>query len=211
MTILHRIRRIFSPEPQEQVLGYSLSELQALFQNSTVTVNPDSLGRHPKIDSLAAVGIHAFYVSQLIDKREVECFLNRVNSYFTLETKRMFHDTAVVQCKGRKENERLCYLIAEEFENSVIKLVTDSTTFLNSLGECNFSVPPPWIAFKDYNPKWWGGNMQGAQGYYDDNFFSPYFTNLNREQRAKYYVKYDASQDWKNALELFYDIRDEDL
>jgi hypothetical protein len=51
--------------------------------------------------------------------------------------------------------------------------------------------------------------MQGAQGYYDDNFFYSYFMNLNSEQREKYYLKYDASQDWKNALELFYDIEDD--
>jgi len=210
MSILQRIRQIFNPEPKKQVLGYSPTELQLLFQNSSVTVNPDSLGKYPEINSLDAFGIHAFYVSLLIDKREIENFLQQVDSYFLPETNRMFNDLAVAQCKGRKGNERLCYLISDEFENLVIRLVTDSEVFLNSINGCDLSVPPPWIAFKNYNPRWWGGNMQGAQEYYDDNFFCLYFKNLNREQRENYYIKYDASQDWKKALELFYDIEDDE-
>ena len=209
MSILQHIRQIFNPDPKEQVLGYSPSELQLLFQNSTVSVNPNFLGKSPKIIPLDTIGINVFYASQLIDKREIELFLKRVDSYFVLETKRMFNGVDVVQYKGRKENERLCYLISEEFENLVIKLVTDSTQFLNILYECDFTVPPPWIVFKDYNPKWWGGgSMQGAQGYYDDNFFYPYFMNLDREKKENYYIKYDASQAWKKQLELFYDIQD---
>ncbi|MFC5475547.1 hypothetical protein [Paraherbaspirillum soli] len=206
MTFLNRIKKIFNPEPKEQVLGYSPSELQHLFQNTSATVNPGFQKNYPKKSSLESAGIHAFYASQLIDKEEMEIFLKRVDSYFQSETKRVFSDTVVTQSKAITTDERLCYLLVKEFGGVVIKLVTDSVRFLNLLAECNFSMPPPWLAFSDYKPQWWGGSMQGAQAYYDDCFFSSFFASLSIEDRKKYFAKHNASQDWEKALELFYDI-----
>ena len=51
----------------------------------------------------------------------------------------------------------------------------------------------------------WGRLMQGAQGYYDDHYFDPFFRGLSAERKKAYCIKYSASPDWEKALDLFYD------
>jgi hypothetical protein len=87
-----------------------------------------------------------------------------------------------------------------------VRLVTNSVDFLTIIAREKFSVPPPWIVFEEYNPLWWGGNMQGAQGYYNDSYFSPFFTNLSAAERAIYYARYNAPNEWIKSLELMYDV-----
>ncbi|MGZ3237568.1 MAG: hypothetical protein ACXU8A_09365 [Burkholderiaceae bacterium] len=208
MAFFDRIKKVFSSEPKEQVLGYSPAELKEIYQNPNATVNPVFSKNYPAKHSLAHVGINAFYFAQLIDKRDLEVFLNRVNADFKSVANRQFNGSEVVQCKSKTDETKLLYLNADEFGGSVIKIVTDSVFFLNSIADCNFHVPPPWIAFDGYNPAWWLGNLQGAQGYYDSNFFSDFFRAMSVEQREEYYVKYQASPEWRSRLDLNYGDED---
>ncbi len=48
--------------------------------------------------------------------------------------------------------------------------------------------------------------MQGAQGDYNDSYFSPFFTDLSGAEKEIYYARYDAPNEWINSLELMYDI-----
>lgn len=47
--------------------------------------------------------------------------------------------------------------------------------------------------------------MQGAQGYYDDPYFSPFLRGLDAEWKKAYCERFGASSDWMKPLELFYD------
>ncbi|HWW69000.1 MAG TPA: hypothetical protein VN089_03595, partial [Duganella sp.] len=136
-------------------------------------------------------------------------FMALVDSRFLPESKRQFQGAVVVQSKSTKGDERLCFLVADEFEGQVVKFVTDSMDFLSDIDQYHFAPPPPWVAFKDYDPGWWGGSMQGAQGYYDDHYFSPFFRGLDADRKKAYCEKFSVSPDWVKALELFYD-EDED-
>jgi hypothetical protein len=50
-----------------------------------------------------------------------------------------------------------------------------------------------------------GGNMEGAQGYYENNYFFPFFTSLNTNEKQAYYARFNATEEWINRLELMYD------
>ena len=88
---------------------------------------------------------------------------------------------------------------------SNIRLVTNSAGLLDTIAGEKFSVAPPWVAFKGYNASWWGGHMQGAQGYYNDNYFLPFLTQLSDTERQAYYARYEATDERIKALELMYD------
>lgn len=47
--------------------------------------------------------------------------------------------------------------------------------------------------------------MQGAEGYYDDSFFSPFFEGLSRVERSDYLARYAANVEWRRIMDLFYD------
>ncbi|AHZ67976.1 hypothetical protein OU5_0897 [Pseudomonas mandelii JR-1] len=46
--------------------------------------------------------------------------------------------------------------------------------------------------------------MQGAQGYYNDNYFIPFLTQLSDLERMKYYARFGATNEWIERLELMY-------
>lgn len=205
MAIFNRIKNFFRSEPEQQVLGYFVSELQLLFQNIAFEEDVSLLTPYPKKSSLSSAGIHAVYTALLIDKSDMKNFLALVDGRFCPEKKRQFNGAAVIQSKSISADERLCFMVADEFEGHVVRLATDSLTFLVEIDQAAFLPPPPWIAFKGYNAKWWGGLMQGAQGYYDDHYFDPFFRGLSAEHKKAYCIKYSASPDWEQALDLFYD------
>lgn len=44
--------------------------------------------------------------------------------------------------------------------------------------------------------------MQGAQGFYNDNYFFAFFSALSPAERSDYYAKYSAPKDWIRSLEM---------
>jgi hypothetical protein len=84
-------------------------------------------------------------------------------------------------------------------------MVTNSIDFLSVISHEKFSTPPPWTVFDGYNPSWWGGDMQGAQGYYNDNYFLPFFTQLSETEKQEYYARFEATDEWIKSLTLTYD------
>ncbi len=70
---------------------------------------------------------------------------------------------------------------------------------------------PPWVNFNRqggsvFNQRQQSGDMQGAHGYYNDNYFAPFFTNLSGAERDVYYAKFNATNEWINSLELMYNV-----
>jgi hypothetical protein len=205
MTIFNRVKNLFTTDPGEQVLGYAPAELLRLFPNSGVGDLAGVSNAYPKKFSLAPAGAHAVYAALLIGKSDIGKLMERVDGRFLLESTRQFQGKAVIQNKSMYSNARLCFLRTDEFEGHVIKFVTDCPDFLNDVDRCRFAPPPPWIAFEGCIPHCWGGSMQGAQEYYNDHFFAPFFFSLGAKDQKTYCEKYAASPDWENALALLCD------
>lgn len=210
MTIVQHIKQLSQSEPEEQVLGYSPAELRLLFPHPTRVQQADLPNAYPQKSSLEPAKIHAVYTAILIVQSDFKNFMTLVERHFFPEAHRQFEGVAVVQNKSSVGDERLCFQVTEEFGGYAVRLVTDSTDILNDIDQSRFAPPPPWLAFHDYNPAWWGGSMQGAPEYYDDRYFSPFFRCLNTEQKNAYCIRFGASTEWVKALELFYEDDDDE-
>jgi len=204
MKIREKIKSFLKFGPKEQILGYSIDELKVIFPRSLSewTVPVDG---YPRISRLISVEINAFYFSLLIDRHDENSFLSLIEHHFLLEASRKFNEAEVTQYRSKNDNERLVCLIGDEFEGKVVKMVTNDVDFIKSVLDFGFSVPPPWIVFRGVKPYWRPGAMQGAEGYYDDNFFSPFYEGLNEVERAEYLLKYSANDEWRKIIQLFYD------
>ncbi|MBC3777177.1 hypothetical protein [Pseudomonas sp. SWRI99] len=202
MNFFRRIFRSFKSGPDEQIIGYSPPELEKLFPHPLQTVD---FPNYPRTFPLKNIGINAFYSSFLISIDDIDNFEAVVTSDSNLESKRYFNDLPVLHYTDATTSAKAIYSIStREFHSATIRMITDSAELLLRLKDEKFFLPPPWIAFPDYEPSWWGGNMEGAQGYYDENYFYPFFTNLNDSEKHAYYQKFSASQNWINRLELMY-------
>lgn len=206
MSILNRIKTFVRRGQEEQVVGYSIPELKSVFTESLSRLTRP-LTDYPQRVSLDDIGVSAYYSAFLIGNEDAHKFSALVESNFRFETEKPFNDLPVKRYSDIRENNHLIYFSSDgEFNATTIRMVTNSVEFLNIIQLEKLAVPPPWIAFEGYNPSWWGGNMQGAQGYYNDSYFSPFFTNLSGAEREIYYTRYNAPNEWINSLELMYDV-----
>ncbi|MFJ7793748.1 hypothetical protein [Pseudomonas sp. NPDC096950] len=201
MSLFSRFKTVLKQRPEEQIVGYSISELKAVFDKPLT----DFMTTYPQAASLENSGIPAYYSSFLIDNEDAGIFWALVESNFSYETEKRFNHLPVQQYANNPKNQHLvCFTSNDAFNSTTVRLVTNSVDFLDIIHRERFAVPPPWIAFEGYNPSWWGGNMQGANGYYNDSYFLPFFTGLNKAQKNAYFTKYGATDAWIDSLELMY-------
>lgn len=202
MSFFSLIKSFIRQDPKEQIVGYSISELKSIFVEPLLRTR-HALLHQPRAASLEDIGVPAYYASLLIDRYDIQRFLSLVESSLMFVTERKFNDLPIRRYESAKKNENLVlYTSAREFNSITIRMVANSIDFLEAIRREKFAVPPPWIAFEGYNPTWWGGSMQGAQGYYNENYFLPFFTSLSGAERRAYYIRYNALDEWINSLEL---------
>lgn len=204
MSFIKKIMALLKPEPrQEQIAGYSKQELKSLFSRPLAHTN---LPAQPPTTSLESADICAFFSQFLIEPKDLVEFESLVESHFRKNTERTFNDLPVFEYESALSGDRLIFFASSrEFNSVTIRLITNSLDFLTMLNRKKFAVPPPWFAFEGYEPSWWGGSMQGAQEYYDNNYFFSFFTQLSETEKQSYYSKFHATSEWIERLELMYD------
>lgn len=205
MRSLDRVNSFFRNAPNEQVLGYSPSELNTMFGGAELPPIKQQ-SDYPPVSILEPAGIQAYYSCFIMDKADVVFLQRMIDERLLMLDERLFNELAVTHFQHRNKNEHLLFCVSDkEFNCATIRLVTNSSEILSLLSETKFAVPPPWVVFEGYEASWWGGDMQGAQGFYNDNYFFPFFSTLNPAERSHYYAKYSASEVWIHSLELTLD------
>lgn len=200
MGVLSRIGSLFGQVPREQVLGYSPAQLQALF-TQPMPMEAPTRPLPAMAVSLASIGVPAYYCSMLIDQQAAHTCSALIESGFTLAHERVFNDRPVRQYHTLCNTQQLIAFSSPAFNAVQLQWVSNSQDLLQAIEHQRFAVPPPWIAFDGYDPQWWGGAMQGAQGHYNERYFSPFFAGLNPAEKRAYYAHYQASAEWINCLE----------
>ena len=195
---------LVKPEPrQEQIAGYTKQELKSLFSRPLDHTN---LPAQPPTTSLENADICAWILQFLIEPKDLIELESLVDSHFRKKTERTFNDHPVFEYESALSGDRPIYFAStREFNSVTIRLITNSLEFLTMLNRKKFAVPPPWFAFEGYEPAWWGGSMQGAQEYYDNNYFFSFFTQLSDIEKQSYYSRFRATDEWIERLELMYD------
>lgn len=206
MSWLGRMKNVFKTTPEEQIVGYSVVELKSIFR-ITITEAVAGHRNYPVCSALTPAGIQAYYSSFVIDKAEVAGVENLINERFTSVNERVFNGLVVTRFQHRLSNEQLIFSISyKEFNSATIRLITNSSELLSMLSETNIAAPPPWVVFDGYEASLWGGDMQGTQRFYNDNYFFPFFSSLSPAERTAYYARYSASEEWIRSLELTLDL-----
>ncbi|WDR35052.1 hypothetical protein NN484_21460 [Pseudomonas serboccidentalis] len=206
MSFFGRMKGFFKTAPEEQIVGYSILELKSIFLDAIT----DAVGQRPSypiFSVLTPVGVQAYYSSFLIDKAETVVLEKLIGERFSPVNEKAFNGLTVTRFQHRSRSEYLIFSISyKEFNSATIRLITNSSELLSLLGDTKITVPPPWVVFEGFEASWWGGDMQGAQGFYNDHYFFPFFSALSPAERSDYYAKYSASEDWIRSLELTLDL-----
>ncbi|MBX8543584.1 hypothetical protein K5D53_02945 [Pseudomonas cichorii] len=202
MSFFSRVKNLFKSAPDEQVLGYSVLELKSVF-GKVLTEDAGESSDYPAHTLLVSAGIQAYYSSFFMDKADVGELQELIDERFLKVDERVFNELIVTRYQHQISKDELIFSVSyKELNMATIRLATNSVELLRLIKEKKFAVPPPWIAFEDYEASWWGGDMQGAQGFYNDNYFFPFFSALSAAERGDYYAKYSADDEWVGTLEL---------
>lgn len=206
MSWLGRMKNVFKTTPEEQIIGYSVVELTSIFGIS-LTETVGGHRKYPVFSALTPAGIQAYYSSFVVAKAETAGIEHLINERFSPINERLFNGLVVTRFQHRLRDERLIFSISyKEFNSATIRLITNSSELLNMLSETNIAAPPPWLVFDGYEASGWEGDMQGTQGFYNDNHFFPFFSSLSPAERTAYYARYSASEEWVRSLELTLDL-----
>ncbi|MBX8489860.1 hypothetical protein K5D34_00430 [Pseudomonas cichorii] len=206
MSFFSRVKSLFKSSPDEQVLGYSVLELKSVF-GKVLTEDAGEPSDYPVHTLLVSAGIPSYYSSFVMDKADIGELQELIDERFLKVDERVFNELIVTRYQHRISKDELIFSVSyKEFNVATIRLATNSVELLRLIKEKRFAVPPPWIAFEGYEASWWGGGMQGAQGYYNDNYFFPFFSALSAAERGEYYVRYSAFDDWVKSLESILDL-----
>ncbi|GFM64561.1 hypothetical protein PSCICJ_06790 [Pseudomonas cichorii] len=202
MSFFSRVKSLFKRTPDEQVLGYSVSELKSIF-GKVLSEDAGGSSDYPAHTLLVSAGIQAYYSSFVMDKADVGELQELIDERFLKVDERIFNELLVTRYQHQISKDELIFSVSyKEFNVATIRLATNSVELLRLIKEKRFAVPPPWIAFDGYEASWWGGDMQGAQGFYNDSYFFPFFSALSAVGRVGYYARYSASDEWIKSLEL---------
>lgn len=204
MGIFSRLKYLVRWGPQEQIVGYSLTELKSVFTEPLLPlIDPSS--NHPHVTALEDIGVCAYHSYFLITDEDADKFAALVESNFSFVVEKPFNDHLVKHYSNVCKDEHLIYCnSSSEFNATTVRMVTNSVDFLGLVQGSKWVVPPPWVAFEGCKAAWWGGNMQGAQGYYDDLYFYPFFTGLSDVEKRAYYLRFAATDEWIECVELMY-------
>ncbi|QXH51072.1 hypothetical protein KSS94_24560 [Pseudomonas fakonensis] len=194
MPFLARLRRLFRPGPQEQVLGYSIEQLKTQFGGKASLDVPAPCSGFTL--DLMERGVGARYWQILLDASDGARLWSLIDQGFEQDGEGY--------C-SREGGKRLLLKISDrEFNALTVRLVTDSEALLVALNEVGFAPPPPWVAFPEFEARWWVGNMQGGQAYYEDLYLAPWFKAQGAEGRKAWFDRFEASDAWRQQLEERY-------
>lgn len=70
-------------------------------------------------------------------------------------------------------------------------------------------APPPWVALPELDP--WNPATHGLPEVYVTLTWLPYWTTLTLDEKADYLDRWNASQEWRYAIDLKYEWKGIDL
>jgi hypothetical protein len=67
-------------------------------------------------------------------------------------------------------------------------------------------IQPPWVAFPDLTIETFSRHLtQGLVEAWVDQHWRPFWASLDREERTAYLDYWDASPEWREAVEFFFE------
>ena len=199
MGLLDKIKWTFKSKHEKKIIGHSLAELKDFFQKKILETT-EKQDKYPIFFSLSTAGVQAIYSRLLISTSEEKIIENIIANRLPRISTTNKPDTTLFQNPENLEC-AILHTSSKEFNSTTIQVITNSYDLANELSKLKITPPPPWVAFESYDPNWWGDNMQGAQGFYNDNYFLPFFIHLSQKERRDYYKEYSATQSWIESLE----------
>ncbi|WP_460112597.1 hypothetical protein [Pseudomonas sp. H3_D04] len=113
MSFFSRFKSFMKQEPEEQIAGYSISELKTIFADPS-TSEISRLPYYPKTSSLEGLGIPAFYSSFLIEHADTHKFLAFVEANFKYTSEKTFNELPAKHYVNDEKNEQLVFFTSHK-------------------------------------------------------------------------------------------------
>lgn len=166
--------------------GISLDELRELFSKPLDKIELT----YPKSEHFGKVGLQALFVFMNVDTNTFPSLFNLIKQ----KRNEVSHNHFEADGKHTFLN------ISEEFCGRNVRLLTNDIDLIQAISERRFGPPPPWIVWYELGP--FRPYTQGNPEHWDNYIWSPYWENLNPEERTKFIA------DWREKTKSY--ISDEE-
>ncbi|TWI53715.1 hypothetical protein IQ22_02320 [Pseudomonas duriflava] len=158
--------------------------------------HPPLTADYPGAESLEPLGIRAYQMQIMScnqDKMTLGATLMKLGFTPTSSTPEI---TSYSNAKG----EKLMLRMQTECNGTLFNLVTDSMELLIELDQCRIAPPAPWQAFPALDVKGLAA-LQGETAFWWSQYWTPYWSRLDKDERELYLNTNRATPDWKTFIE----------
>lgn len=178
-------------EVLQSVFGLSLEDAQKFY--GTAFSNPLQMPEsdYPELKNLRSWNIRA-----------VSCMFQVDNAFADEVFQRAFEnfDKVSEHCYRRNGSELIIHInVSQEFAGTMITLLTNDVSVFDRIEVGNYSPPPPWIVFPEYDPETLG-SLQGDIDYWWYTFWSPFWKRISEPQQEEYLNDAHATEAWAECI-----------
>ena len=184
---MKKILRIF--DKKIKLYDCYLSDLKYIF--SKEKFNYFNGKTYPQKHDLIDKNIYAYKVNMMITKNGLITLKKILIKYFPLNFDNINNKPIV--------HEGIAIALTNEFNGTVMYLITNNINLLNDIDLAKLSPPPPWIVFPNEDPRGLG-SMQGDMEYWFLNHWDPFWNSLNFNNKRQYLKIFRTNKYWSYYL-----------
>lgn len=171
------------------------NELQDEFPISKLNALSDGGGAYPSFLSLEKDNIYAYSARFMIKPEDLSIIENLIELFFHVEVKIQEEKEKFVD----RDKVLICYKF-KEFEQDVVRVITNDNEFVNCLCEKSLEPPGPEMVFPDKDFGTYG-SLQGDMEFWWNVYWKPFWESLREEERKQYLERSNFSVDTIQFLE----------
>ena len=177
----------------ERVFGTNIAALRNQFSDRNIELNRLLTRSDHRIADLEDVGVHALFYSRAIERHDLDACMGIVR-----QGRRESAPNRFVRETSEGVDLTVFPSVEVWFGGYQINLLTNDVDALHQIDAAEFSPPPPWVAFPNFEPP--SVLLQGEQQFWFENVWDAFFQPLTREERAAYLAAHDAPAEWVEDL-----------
>ncbi|MEM0655749.1 hypothetical protein AAFL31_28655 [Klebsiella huaxiensis] len=185
------------------------AELMDIFANDNFQMSISERD-YPPFISLAKQQIYAVYAIFVCSDQKLSLIKENIADIFSVDATQIIQQGVIsdglvlARCGYRdamaiSNKKVLTYSFEKDFNNNLVRVVTNSAEFVHAVKTLPVSPPLPWDAFPSLRPQGYG-SLQGRLAFWWENIWRPFWHNLAPDEKDAFLMQYDVSEEWREFI-----------
>ena len=185
------------------------AELTDIFANDSFQICVSD-GNYPPFISLAQQQIYAVHAIFVCSDQKLSLIKEKIADIFSVDAAQIIQQGVIcdglvlTRCGYRdamaiSNKKVLTYAFENDFNNNLVRIVTNSAQFVHAVKALPLSPPLPWDAFPSLSPQDYG-SLQGRLAFWWENIWLPFWNNLTPDEKDAFLMQYEVTEEWREFI-----------